>query len=80
MGSEGGLRGAAEQKHENVSLECTSFLLIISSVRLFLRKHEGLERWAFPLWGPFPVHAHGLFKDTVNQATRSSEGARQGEL
>lgn len=28
---------------------------------------------------PFPVHAEGLFEDTVNRATRSGEGAVQGE-
>lgn len=38
-GRDGRLKGAAEQKHENGSLECASFLLIISSARLFLQKH-----------------------------------------
>ena len=54
-----------------------------SAKRFFQRKFVSSKtkgkRWASPLWGPFPVHAHGLFKDTVNQATRSREGARQGE-
>lgn len=45
---------------------------------LSFQKSKGYRR-ASPLWGPFPVHAQGLSKDMVNQATRSREGARQGE-
>lgn len=36
------------------------------------------QRCDSPSLGPFPVHVHGLFKDTANQATQSREGARQG--